>query len=77
MLQNLLNEAESCSAQCHDMLEGPMNLKVYILNLCHLLLFSMMVKKGISLLTKEPCRMLVCCLRNGKILQLMYQNSRF
>ncbi|XP_027915357.1 lysine-specific demethylase rbr-2 isoform X3 [Vigna unguiculata] len=27
VLQNLLNEAESCSAQCHDMLEGPMNLK--------------------------------------------------
>ncbi|ESW30492.1 hypothetical protein PHAVU_002G157500 [Phaseolus vulgaris] len=27
LLQNLLNQAESCSAQCHDMLEGPMNLK--------------------------------------------------
>ncbi|KAL2348037.1 hypothetical protein Fmac_002037 [Flemingia macrophylla] len=27
VLQNLLSQAESCSAQCHDMLEGPMNLK--------------------------------------------------
>ncbi|TKY70948.1 Lysine-specific demethylase 5B [Spatholobus suberectus] len=27
VLQNLLSQAESCSAQCHDMLDGPMNLK--------------------------------------------------
>ncbi|KAK7406134.1 hypothetical protein VNO78_07753 [Psophocarpus tetragonolobus] len=27
VLQNLLSQAECCSAQCHDMLKGPMNLK--------------------------------------------------
>ncbi|KAG4987495.1 hypothetical protein JHK85_030478 [Glycine max] len=27
VLQNLLSQVESCSAQCHDMLEGHMNLK--------------------------------------------------